>query len=285
MPPRKKTKGPAQTPSTPTVDEDAMDIDPTPAEESNKPAYDILKDPWTDEQETSLFKGIIRWKPAGMHKHFRMIAISEYLRNHGYNPEIHEHTRIPGIWEKVGTLYNLPIIDERENSFDYEDDVEQKFLEFKLPEADFEDLMWNRGKARASEARSSPPQLNRSPSPQTGRKRKKADTATKPRASTVDDTDEAKTSPARSPQPRISRLGRGGNRSSGRFRRESSSRQPSKDTTVDEEEDDDDEDEDEEEAEEEDGTPSPRPSRSSGRGRGGAASKAHSSTRKSKRKR
>lgn len=221
-----------------------------------------------------------------MHKHFRMIAISEYLRNHGYNPEIHEHTRIPGIWEKLSTLYNLPIIDERENSFDYEDDVEQKFLEFKLPEDDFDDLMWNRGKARESEARSSPPQLNRSPSPQASKKRKKGETVVKPRASTVDDTDDAKESPARSPQPRVGRSGRGGNRSSGRTKVEQNSRQPSKDTTADEDEEGHDEEgEEDEEAEEEDSTPSPKASRASGRGRGGASSKAQGSTRKSKRKR
>lgn len=65
MPPRKKTRTITQVPATPTVDEDAMDIDPPATEETDKPAYDILKDPWTDEQETSLFKGIIRWKPAG----------------------------------------------------------------------------------------------------------------------------------------------------------------------------------------------------------------------------
>ncbi len=65
MPPRKKAKGVTQAASTPGVDEDAMAIDTHQVEAPPKPSYDILKDPWTDEQETSLFKGVIRWKPAG----------------------------------------------------------------------------------------------------------------------------------------------------------------------------------------------------------------------------
>jgi hypothetical protein len=71
MPPKKKAKGSVRAASTPAADEDAMAIDSPASEtaqlkEPPKPAYDILKDPWTDEQETSLFKGIIRWKPSGI---------------------------------------------------------------------------------------------------------------------------------------------------------------------------------------------------------------------------
>lgn len=47
----------------------------------------------------------------GIHKHFRMLAISEHLKSQGYATD--EHTRIPGIWKKLGTLYNLPALDER----------------------------------------------------------------------------------------------------------------------------------------------------------------------------
>lgn len=48
-----------------------------------------------------------------MHKHFRMVAISEFMKSQGYAPSHAEHTRIPGIWKKLGSLYNLPALDER----------------------------------------------------------------------------------------------------------------------------------------------------------------------------
>lgn len=222
-----------------------------------------------------------------MHKHFRMIALSEHLRNHGYDPTVEKHTRIPGIWEKLGTLYNLPIIDDRENSFEYED--QGKYLEFKLPEEDYDEATFMRGQRRAdSETPSSPPRLGRSPPPPPLgiRKRKRADTVTtKNRASTVDDTDDTRTSPANSPPPKMTRAGRNTNRSMGRVKAESSSRQQSKDTTVvtedegAEETEEADEDE-EQDAEEEDGTPSPKTSKSSSKVKAGAPI-----TRKSKRKR
>lgn len=66
MPPKKRGRPSTRNASTPVQDEDSMVIDTPEIEDtSKKDDYDFLKDPWTDEQETSLFKGIIRWKPAG----------------------------------------------------------------------------------------------------------------------------------------------------------------------------------------------------------------------------
>jgi MRG-binding protein len=196
-----------------------------------------------------------------MHKHFRMIALSEHLRNHGYDPTIETHTQIPGIWKKLNTLYNLDIIDERENSlFDYEDGDDQ-YLDFELPE-EYEEPMFMKGKRSPSEAGSSPPRLDRSPSLPPARKRKRGDTVIqKNRASTVDDTDEARTSPAKSPTPKIMRIGRSTKRSLGRIKVESSSRAPSRaETTMDEddgEEEGTEEGAEDDEAEEDEGSPSP----------------------------
>lgn len=49
----------------------------------------------------------------GMHKHFRMLAISDYMKSQGYATPTEQHTRIPGIWKKLGTLYNLSGLDDR----------------------------------------------------------------------------------------------------------------------------------------------------------------------------
>jgi len=64
MPPRKKAKPNVPAVEAPAADEDAMAVD-SPTAEDEEPAYDMLKDPWTDEQESSLFKGLMKWKPNG----------------------------------------------------------------------------------------------------------------------------------------------------------------------------------------------------------------------------
>lgn len=123
-------------------------------------ASPITSDGWTDEQETTLFKAIAiyRLKPAGMHKHFRIIAIAELMKNHGVSGE---HTGIHGIWEKLKTLYNLEALDEMEDEVEAGDDDDEAqdddgdaddaakdlpkgWKEFSLPEDEFGDLMRNR---------------------------------------------------------------------------------------------------------------------------------------------
>ena len=145
MPPKKRPKlsssrGPSTPSQTDTVQPSADTAGLAAGSKRPDTDYDLGNDPWTDEQETALLKGIIRWKPVGssgppdvlvfsellpltvgpaetgMHKHFRMIAISEYMKSQGYAPAHEEHTRIPGIWKKLGTLYNLPALDERVSS-------------------------------------------------------------------------------------------------------------------------------------------------------------------------
>ena len=142
----------------------------------------------------------------GMHKHFRMIAISEHLKTHGCNgyalPQT-AHTTIPGIWEKLGSLYNLEVLDfrvgasirheiriERGSLRKQEDNIEdpksdeaeEPFYEFALPDENYSDLTFAR--RLDPEAPSSPPllphQLSNTPI-ESGRAAR--------RYSTVDDTD------------------------------------------------------------------------------------------------
>jgi hypothetical protein len=65
MPPKKKPRLSARTA---LADDKSSATTPARGEIGEKPDpdYDLINDPWTDEQETSLLKGVIRWKPAGL---------------------------------------------------------------------------------------------------------------------------------------------------------------------------------------------------------------------------
>lgn len=255
MPPRKKARAGGQaaaTPTTPATNDDAMDID-TPqtgdAKSTSPENQEALKqnECWTDDQVASLFKGVIRWKPAGkrtrleiftgtcidwregMHKHFRMIAISEHLRNHGFDPDFHKHTRIPFIWQKLRTFYNLDIIDEREN-FE-EDEPEDRYNQFSLPNKIFGEAMYQRRFAdpATGDPPSSPAQFDLENGPSSpAKKRKRGDTASRTRGTSREETEDATDS--QSPTQQSTTRG-----SRGRTRAASAAKAEKADTTEDEE--------------------------------------------------
>lgn len=66
MPPRKKAK--ASAASTPLGDTQPQ----TPQASGQTQSQDeLLNEPWADEQETQLFKSMMKWKPTGETSHAR----------------------------------------------------------------------------------------------------------------------------------------------------------------------------------------------------------------------
>ncbi|RMZ87407.1 hypothetical protein DV736_g5370, partial [Chaetothyriales sp. CBS 134916] len=148
---------------------------------TSSPHDDGALESWTADQEAALLRAIMSFKPAGMHKHFRMVAIRNFMLSAGVISADDTHTSTSGIWNKLGTLYDLEKLDEREdsviNDVTYDDDAEQTvpyWREFELPRDEFEEMMWER--RLAPDGAASSPALSR-------------------RDSTVAETDEPRSSP------------------------------------------------------------------------------------------
>ncbi|KAF2658173.1 CT20-domain-containing protein [Lophiostoma macrostomum CBS 122681] len=167
MPPKKRIRASAaSTPLAETQPKTPQDTGAaTQAHDQSSPTEKLLNDPWSDDQEAQLFKSVIKWKPTGLHKHFRMISIHNDMRSHGFVTEHAEHTRVSGVWDKLNQLYDLKALDDRENAYAFADqpdpwDQEEAFNipEFELPEDDFGELMWlRRFRGPNAEPSSSPP--------------------------------------------------------------------------------------------------------------------------------
>ena len=201
-----------------------------------------------------------------------MIAISEHLRNHGFDPDLYQHTRIPHIWHKLRTYYNLEVIDEREN-FD-DDESEDKYMEFSLPREQFLETMMQRAIADPSEAPTSPPQLELSPEPSSpSRKRRRGEKA---RGTSVDDTEDG--TDTHSPAPKTTRGSRSRKKAAGKAEKSEKSEKMEKaekaektekaETTEEEDEEGEESGSGEEEEEsDEGGTPASRSTRGAAKGR------------------
>lgn len=191
---------------------------------------------------------------SGMHKHFRMLAISEYLRSHGYDPAVYTHIRIPGIWNKLSEFFNMPVIDERENSMDYAEDpnYDDRFKPFDLPWEEYGEAIMQRAVADPSEAPTSPAQIDKSPI--STKKRKRGEPAVghpKTRSSTVEDSEAENDGDAEEIQPSPARKSARSARSAKRAASKAKAKSPEVEENAEDEEDEESEEEDEEESEEE----------------------------------
>lgn len=52
----------------------------------------------------------------GIHKHFHLMALHQDLLSNGHIHPRNEHTKPPGIWRKLESVYDLEVLDEREDA-------------------------------------------------------------------------------------------------------------------------------------------------------------------------
>ncbi|KAG5440809.1 hypothetical protein PCK2_000108, partial [Pneumocystis canis] len=113
---------------------------------------------WTLDEEIALLRAICKYRPVGIHKHFRIISIMQEMGSFSI--------RSSDIWEKLKTLYDLELLDEISERFrnGKNDLIEgdsfhgSYFTEFLLPWEEYGEIMEEHRRASNSTS-TSPPNL------------------------------------------------------------------------------------------------------------------------------
>lgn len=131
---------------------------------------------WDEQAEVTLFRGIMRYRPVGIHKNFHMICLHDY-----FNKNAAVQVSIDELWNKLETLYDTEALDEMDDTDDEsEDAIDSKgritlsehmatLRGFSLPIDDYETLMDEHRLASSNASArmsASPSALSRSNSPQ-----------------------------------------------------------------------------------------------------------------------
>lgn len=90
---------------------------------------------WTVENELKLLKASLKFKPAGITKHFNMVLIYNELSRGGMRD-----VTPAAIWDHLGQMYNLEAANNIENN-DLGLDTDFDGGEFKLPKKEFQEAM------------------------------------------------------------------------------------------------------------------------------------------------
>ncbi|KFH67978.1 hypothetical protein MVEG_06708 [Podila verticillata NRRL 6337] len=92
-----------------------------PSESQDDEEMSVAEDiQWDETMEMALCYAAIKFKPVGMHKHFRMINLQRH-----FNKVSPRQCTIAELWEKLGAMYNLQALDERVNAQNEEDAEEE----------------------------------------------------------------------------------------------------------------------------------------------------------------
>ncbi|XP_059079196.1 MRG/MORF4L-binding protein-like [Tigriopus californicus] len=115
-----------------------------PSRPSESSSAATPKDPpplWTSEAELSLFSALIQHKVAGPSKHFQMALVTEKVNQDGF-----KDITANQIWSHMKNLFNLPAVDEIENSATWAQSLQDDLnvdtpVEFSFPRKEFQSIV------------------------------------------------------------------------------------------------------------------------------------------------